>query len=68
MAEQEQEAQDSETLVKDEKVDIESQINSAMRARVAHFKEQSEYSLSLSLYEGPIFNLICYSASAYMYF
>ena len=45
-----QDAQDTETLVKDEKeevLDIDSQINAAMRARIAHFKEQSEYSLSL---------------------
>ncbi|PON46991.1 Homeodomain-like containing protein [Parasponia andersonii] len=40
-----QEAQDTETIVKDEKeeaLDIESQINSAMRARFNHFKEQSD--------------------------
>ncbi|XP_024018116.1 uncharacterized protein DDB_G0283697 [Morus notabilis] len=42
-------AEDSETLAKDDKEveekpqqDIESQINTAMRARIAHFKEQSD--------------------------
>ncbi|PON76359.1 Histone chaperone domain CHZ [Trema orientale] len=40
-----QELQDTETLVKDEKeeaLDIESQINSAMRAQFNYFKEQSD--------------------------
>lgn len=56
-------AEDSETLAKDDKEveekpqqDIESQINTAMRARIAHFKEQSEYAFSsLSLFRIVIF-------------
>lgn len=49
----EHEAQDSEDLQKDvkeeEAQDIESQINAAMRSRVAHFKEQAEYARPLSI-------------------
>ncbi|XP_062097602.1 G-patch domain-containing protein 1 [Humulus lupulus] len=37
-----QEAKESETLVKVEKEDIDSQINVVMRARIAYFKEQSD--------------------------
>ena len=46
-------AEDSETVVKDDKEeephqDFESQINTAMRSRISHFKEQAEYALSHS--------------------
>lgn len=47
----ESEGQDSEGLqkdVKEEAQDIESQINAAMRSRVAHFKEQAEYESSFN--------------------
>lgn len=45
------ETPESETPHKDVKAeapDIESQIQNAMRSRVAHFKEQAEYFLPLS--------------------
>lgn len=48
-----EEAQVSETTpgkeAKEVAHDIESQIKGAMQSRVAHFKEQAEYSLFLSL-------------------